>query len=107
MAATAFAEIDDAGLVRQLAVQERELLRAQFKLSMSQLENTASLRNIRRDIARIRTEIRRRELAEGLDKDALLRAHPVDQRELGTAGGEGSAEGGFLSGVVDKLGDAQ
>src|SRR5690606_5630722 len=94
--------LDDAALVRTLAQRQHALVRARFAHSMNRLENTASLRAIRKDIARLRTEIRRRELAAGLPKDGLLRANPVDARTLESASA-GKAEGGLLAGVVDKL----
>lgn len=94
--------LDDAALVTELARKERALVQARFSLSMNRLEDTSSLRVMRRDVARIKTELRRRELAEGLSKDTLIARHKVDPSTLGDGDG-GAASGGLLSGVVDKL----
>ncbi|MBX2801415.1 MAG: 50S ribosomal protein L29 [Myxococcales bacterium] len=99
------AELTDESLIHKVLQVERDLVSARFKHSMNQLENTASLRHMRREIARLRTETRRREAAEGLPKDALLQKHRT------TFGGgaddstesEAAEKGGFLSGIVDKL----
>lgn len=96
-------DMDDAALVSELATQEHALVRARFALSMNRLDNTASVRVVRRDIARIKTEIRRREVAQGLSKDSILRSHRAEPVAVG--GDEGAAKGGFLKGVVDKLGE--
>lgn len=98
------ANLEDAALVRSLYEQQRSLVRSRFALSMNRLENTAGLRVIRKDIARIQTEIRLRELAAGLPKDQLLRNHPVDLRSVEAGEGKGKSDSGLLAGVVDKLG---
>lgn len=104
MADESILDLDDAGLVRELAVKQRALVEARFALSMNRLENTASIGGIRKAIARVRTEIRRREVAAGLSRDALVSQHRVDPRSLvGEAGG--AKKGAFLSDVVDKLAD--
>lgn len=104
MATLDLSSFDDAGLVRELAAKQYALVKARFSHSQNRLENTASIGGIRRDIARIQTEIRRRELAEGLPKRALEARHPVDPAEVRTTAGS-AAGGGFLQGVVDKLGE--
>jgi large subunit ribosomal protein L29 len=96
--------LDDGTLVRSLFEKQRALVRSRFAHSMNRLENTASLGALRREIARVQTEIRRRELAAGLPKDELLRKHPVDIRTVESGEAKGKAEGGLLAGVVDKLG---
>jgi large subunit ribosomal protein L29 len=102
MAGNAVHEMDDAALVRDLVQKQQALVRARFQKSAARLENTASLGDLRKGIARLRTEIRRRELAQGLAKDALLGRNAVDPRTL-EKGEAGAAAGGFLAGVVDKL----
>ena len=54
--ASNFSEFSDEALVHKVLDNERVLVAARFKHSMNQLENTASLRFVRRDIARFRTE---------------------------------------------------
>lgn len=93
----------DAALAADLVGAERELVATRFKLKMSQLENTASLRVLRRRIARLRTEIARRERTQGLTKGSLVARN---RGGASTAGGESAsapARTGFLAGLVDKL----
>ncbi len=99
---TTYSTLEDAALVRELAQLQHALVRARFQKSTGRLENTASLGVVRRDIARIRTEVRKREVAQGLSKDGLLAKHPVDGRTL-TKASEAKSGSGFLQDVVDKL----
>lgn len=46
-----------------LADAKRELFNLRFQLATGQLENTARLQQVKRQAARIRTEMRARELA--------------------------------------------
>lgn len=50
--------------IDELELKEKELVEAYFKMrmkaSLGQLENTSSLRNMRRDIARVKTFIRQK-----------------------------------------------
>ena len=105
--ARAFADLSDEQLVHRVLQSERDLVAARFKHSLNQLENTAKLGVLRRDIARLRTEARARELAAGLRKGDLLAKHRTSFAGAGkpAAGGETKAteKGGFLSGIVDKL----
>jgi len=99
-------ELSDEQLVHAMLQTERDLVAARFKHSMNQLENTAALRVMRREIARLQTEARRREKEQGLDKNRLIAMHR-DSFGGGTSSGpaeEATAEkGGFLSGIVDRL----
>lgn len=96
---SSYADIDDVGLVHQLEQGHRDLVRAQFSLAAGRLENTASLKGIRAGIARLETELRRREIAGGMAKNTLRARHrssfvandAVDQ----------AAAGSFLADVVD------
>ena len=99
-----FLALEDAALVRELVVKQHALVEARFAHSMNRLDNTASLRGIRKDIARIKMEIGRRETAAGLKKDDLVRTHRVDPTSL-NKGEDAGSTGGFLAGVVDKLGE--
>lgn len=98
----AYADLNDSDLVKKVFEVERELVALRFKHSTNQLENTASLRNLRREIARLKTEARSREAAQGLSKDGLIAAHrptgPVGEAPKDEAKG-----GGFLQGIVDKI----
>jgi large subunit ribosomal protein L29 len=103
--ATAFSSLEDAALVLELHKKQHALVRARFALSLGRLEDSASVGVIRKDIARIKTEVRRRELEAGLSRDELLRQHRPDRESVVATGeaDEGSS-GGLLSGVVDRLG---
>ena len=65
MASNKFTELkgfSDAELVSELENIEREYHKMQFDHASKGLENPLTLRETRRDIARVKTEIRRREL---------------------------------------------
>ncbi|MDP1820312.1 MAG: 50S ribosomal protein L29 [Acidimicrobiales bacterium] len=68
---TAFRELDDASLVRALADTKEELFNLRFQHVTGQLDNNSRLRQVRRDVARINTELRAREIAaaEALDTE--------------------------------------
>lgn len=89
----------DQALVEVLVQKEHALVRARFQNSLNRLENTASLRGLRRDIARVRTELRAREVRQGLPKNSLLalRRQVVVDRSNESA----TSAGGFLDSLVD------
>lgn len=94
--------MSDKELVHHELQTERDLAVASLKLRGSTLENTASVRQMRRAVARARTIQREREREQGLAKDHLLHLHRQDFKP-GEGGGE-QAEGGFLSGVSERFG---
>lgn len=51
-------------LDRQLETAERELLDLHFRLETKQLVNSCEIRRVRKDIARMKTILRERELTE-------------------------------------------
>ena len=61
--ASTYRELDDAGLIRALAEAKEELFNLRFQAATGQLDNTARLTEVRRDVARINTELRAREIA--------------------------------------------
>ena len=61
-------ELDDAALLDHIRTQRRELFGLRFSLATGELENTAGLRNAKRDLARALTVARQR----GLDPDKKL-----------------------------------
>ena len=101
MASQDLRSLEDEALVYFPLANERELVARRFKHSQSQLENTASLRDVRRDIARARTELRAREISTGAGPNTLTRAHRGSYS--GAAADQEAPKSGFLSGVVDKL----
>ena len=53
----------NASLVNGLADNKRELFNLRFQLATGQLENSGRIKEVRRDTARLKTEIRAREIA--------------------------------------------
>lgn len=56
-------DLDLAGLVDELRSAKQEALNLRFRNATGQLENTAAMRKNRRQIGRINTLIRQREIA--------------------------------------------
>jgi large subunit ribosomal protein L29 len=71
-------EFSDADLLSELNETENQYRKLKFDHATKGLENPITLREVRRDIARLRTEVRRRELAkmseEELGKRSRIRA---------------------------------
>ncbi|HEY9556014.1 MAG TPA: 50S ribosomal protein L29 [Acidimicrobiales bacterium] len=59
----AFRDLDDAGLVQALSDAKEELFNLRFQNATGQLDNVARLGQVRKDVARINTELRAREIA--------------------------------------------
>lgn len=97
------ADLSDEQLVHKVLQAERDLVATRFKHKTNTLENTSSLRVIRRDIARLRTEARRRELEGGLAKGELLSKFASSFTRASSGEAAPAEKGGFLSGIVDKL----
>ena len=56
-------DLSDAELIEAHGESKRELFNLRFQLATGQLENTARIRQVKRRVARIRTELRAREIA--------------------------------------------
>jgi large subunit ribosomal protein L29 len=63
MAKTSVADLGDAELIDELGRHRQELFTLRFKLATGSLEATDKLKNEKRQIARILTELREREIA--------------------------------------------
>ena len=63
MAKTSFRDLDDGALVDQVADSKDQLFKLRFQLATGQLSNYARIGEVRRDIARLETELRAREIA--------------------------------------------
>ena len=61
---TDLAEMDLRALVDELRETKQEALNLRFRNATGQLDNTAEIRRVRRQIARINTFIRQREIEE-------------------------------------------
>ena len=63
MKSTELRELSDQELSKKLEDTRAELFNLRFQLATSQLDNTARVTTVKRDIARIQTEIRARQIA--------------------------------------------
>ena len=111
MAATNLSEMTDEQLVHHELSLERELITATFQLRVGELENTADLGRLRKEIARSRTAQRDRELdrdnpKNSLPKNTLRNRYRSSFTPGATSAGatEASESGGFLKGIANKFG---
>jgi large subunit ribosomal protein L29 len=67
---TAVRDLPDSALVVELASAKEELFKLRFQLATGQQDNTARIGHVKRQIARINTVLREREIeaAEALEK---------------------------------------
>ncbi|NLV56324.1 MAG: 50S ribosomal protein L29 [Acidimicrobiales bacterium] len=70
MKASDIATLDDDSLELRLAETREELFNLRFRRATGQLENGAAIRGARRDVARILTELRRREIDEAESQES-------------------------------------
>jgi large subunit ribosomal protein L29 len=98
--------LTDEQLIHKELQLERDLIELRFRHrdQNNQLEDTSKLRKIRKDIARLRTLQRGRELAAGLPKNGLRNAHRGSFRPGAALVSGGSAGGAFLQGIASKMG---
>ena len=61
--AKALADVGDTDLIERLSEAKEELFNLRFQFATGQLDNPARLTQARRDIARMLTELRAREIA--------------------------------------------
>ncbi len=91
--ASDLAVLDEAELVGRLGESQRELFNLRFQLATGQLDNTSRLGHVRREVARLLTVLRQREIeeAEGTyvaptpAAQAVARAHLAAQDEAARA----------------------
>ena len=70
MKATEIRDFDDADLVQRLKDTRAELFNLRFQLATGQLDNTGRIAAVKKDIARLHTELRARELRAQRDAAA-------------------------------------
>ena len=56
-------ELSDDQLAEKLKETRAELFNLRFQMATSQLDNTARVKTVKRDIARVQTEMRARQIA--------------------------------------------
>jgi large subunit ribosomal protein L29 len=75
-------ELDDEELENRLSEYRREMLNLRFQLATGQLDNVVRLSVLRKDVARVLTVLRDREiaLAEGRDAGPVVSSRPTRRR---------------------------
>ncbi len=61
---TTVVELGDTDLFERLADYKEELFNLRFQFATNQLDNSARLKAVKKDIARVLTELRAREIAD-------------------------------------------
>ncbi len=61
---TTLIELDDTDLFERLADYKEELFNLRFQFATNQLDNSTRLKAVKKDIARVLTELRAREIAD-------------------------------------------
>lgn len=97
-------ELSDEQLVHTELTLERELVTAKFRAATNQLDDTSTLMKLRRDIARCQTQARQRERSQDLRTNALRDRYASSFSAEAGATTEVASSGGFLKGIVDKIG---
>ena len=82
--ATELRELDDEELENRLSEYRREMLNLRFQLATGQLDNVVRLSVLRKDVARVLTVLRDREiaLAEGRDAGPVVSSRPTRRRPV-------------------------
>jgi large subunit ribosomal protein L29 len=77
-------ELDDEELENRLSEYRREMLNLRFQLATGQLDNIVRLSVVRKDVARVLTILRDREiaLAEGRDAGPVISTRPARRRPV-------------------------
>jgi large subunit ribosomal protein L29 len=107
-------ELDDEELDTRLAEYRRELLNLRFRLATGQLDNVARLAQVRKDVARVLTVMRRREIDAAFSEGgevppAHARHHRVvlpAMTSLGLPDEDGEASEGADAGAEAEYADA-
>jgi large subunit ribosomal protein L29 len=73
-------EFNDADLLTELKETEEQYHKLKFDHSIKGLDNPILLKNVRRDIARINTEMRRREVVNMTEADVAGRSKILQRR---------------------------
>jgi len=98
--------LTDEQLVHKELQLERDLIELRFRHrdKNNQLDDTSKLRKIRKDIARLQTAQRSRELAADLQKNALHNKHRGTFKPGAAIVSGGTAGGAFLQGIAQQMG---
>jgi len=63
MAKTSYTDLDDGALLDQVRDAKDQLFKLRFQLATGQLTNYTRIGQVRKDVARLETELRAREIA--------------------------------------------
>jgi large subunit ribosomal protein L29 len=88
MAGSELAAMEPSELEHHLAESRRELFNLRFQLATGQLDNTARLGHVRKEVARILTYLRQHEL--GMAPDVGF--EPAEETKTGPSRGSGGDE---------------
>jgi large subunit ribosomal protein L29 len=64
-------EMKNEELKHQLDEEQKNLIDLRFQQQLKQLTNTSKLKQVKKDVARMKTVLREREIAEQIDPAAL------------------------------------
>lgn len=98
--------LSDEALVHQEMTWQDMLMSSLLRHRLGKLVNTASLKQLRRDIARAQTLLTARETLAGLSKGALKASHHSSWQRPSPAA-EDSAGTGFLKSLLDENAEAR
>jgi large subunit ribosomal protein L29 len=73
--AKALVNLGDTDLIEMLADHKEELFNLRFQFATGQLDNSTQMKVVKKDIARVLTELRVREIA---DADAIAASEEAD-----------------------------
>lgn len=71
---TSLVEMGDTDLFERLADYKEELFNLRFQFATNQLDNSAALKAVKKDVARVLTELRAREIADAETLEASKEA---------------------------------
>ena len=102
-------ELEDDDLEERLAEYRRELLNLRFQLATGQLDNSTRLAVVRKDVARVLTILRDREiaLAEGRFAGPVIDDRPARPPRRRTVEEEDEADDEMLAGDEALVGDEE
>jgi ribosomal protein L29 len=96
-------ELTDAQLVHKELQLQRNLVQARIDKQLGASENMSVFTALRKDIARLRTVQRQREIAQSLTTDSLRNTHRKTFEAEMTVTTVPAEEGGFLQSISGKL----
>lgn len=101
---TELKELTDEQVVHAELQLDRDLVGLRFSKNADQLRNVNQIKVVRRNIARVRTEQRRRELGAGLTKNTLRDQHRATFAAAASATTEGSS---FAADLNEQMEDGE